>query len=195
MHDGSIGLSFREFFLTRYGSQLLQSDMLWRTGADYLGSAGGSGLFLLGELIRRVPLQSERKLFKVLEVCEAYKLADAAADLHKIYARKCVARGQLGAAAFHYLSADAKGEVNQIVHKLALDFLENKGKRIVCIEGVRVSFCVLFWCFFVILCHICIVVFGYLSVILCHFMSFWSLFMTFHALFHILFCPFPLTIA
>ncbi len=70
------GSQLSEFFLLEYASSLASHTSLWQVAMGYLSECPQQGRAYMEAYIERVPVDSERKVVKVLRVCEKYQLKE-----------------------------------------------------------------------------------------------------------------------
>lgn len=66
----------REALLMGYGTALFSHESLWAVGATYIASCPTMGADSLEVLLEQVPLDSDRKALKVIQLCEKHRLGD-----------------------------------------------------------------------------------------------------------------------
>jgi len=90
------GASLREFLLLEYATCLMTHNSLWQVGALYLDHCPVQGKQRLELLLERVPLTSERKAEKVLNIAAERGMASLTTSICKVMGMKCLHQNQLG---------------------------------------------------------------------------------------------------
>ncbi|XP_072043820.1 nuclear pore complex protein Nup85-like [Amphiura filiformis] len=97
-HQLNYGSNLREFLILEYSSTLMSHDSMWQIVADYLDHCPQFGRHYLELYIERIPLQSERKAYKVLRLCEDRDMQEQIRSICKVLGMRALQDGRLGTA-------------------------------------------------------------------------------------------------
>ncbi|KAJ2078799.1 hypothetical protein H4R24_004223 [Coemansia sp. RSA 988] len=116
----------RAHYLHLLGERYLSHRDLWHVGLDYFGqSKTPAGVSLVEESIVRMPLESDRRAQKMLDVCTKYGLTTAADRIHRQLGRQKWQRGRLGAAIGHFARVEDRNSIGQICDQLWAEYLKS----------------------------------------------------------------------
>ncbi|PIA15094.1 Nucleoporin, Nup85-like protein [Coemansia reversa NRRL 1564] len=116
----------RAHFLHLLGEKYLSHQDLWHVGLDYFGQSKTlTGMSLVEESIVRMPLESDRKAQKMLDVCAKYGLSTAIDRIHRQLGRQKWQRGRLGAAIGHFARVGDRNAIGQICDQLWAEYLKS----------------------------------------------------------------------
>ncbi|XP_064393229.1 nuclear pore complex protein Nup85-like [Halichondria panicea] len=115
------GSQLSEFFLLEYASSLASHTSLWQVAMGYLSECPQQGRAYMEAYIERVPVDSERKVVKVLRVCEKYQLKEKAQSVCRVQAMRAYQNGRLGVA----LSWCIRGKDSSFAAFLAEKYMDN----------------------------------------------------------------------
>ncbi|XP_029637665.1 nuclear pore complex protein Nup85 [Octopus sinensis] len=132
------GLSMREYLLLDYASSLMSHKSLWPIGIHYFDFCPELGREYLELYLERIPLDTEKKVLKLLNICETRGLQEHAKSICKVMGKKCLKTKRVGQALSWFLKSKDSSyaallserilaeycETGQFSH---LDLLENLG--------------------------------------------------------------------
>lgn len=99
-HSAYIGyqIGLREYLLLEYASSLMSHRSLWQVATDYFLHCPTRGRYYLEEYIDHLPIESEFKAFKVLQLCQKLDFPAQAASICKQMGMRALHRNRLGSA-------------------------------------------------------------------------------------------------
>ncbi|KAJ2607330.1 hypothetical protein H4S08_004861 [Coemansia sp. RSA 1365] len=116
----------RAHYLHLLGEKYLSHQDLWHVGLDYFGqSKSPMGLSLVEETIIRMPLESDKRAQKILDICAKYRLTTAVDRIHRQLGRQKWQRGRLGAAIAHFAQVGDRNAIGQICDQLWTEYLKS----------------------------------------------------------------------
>nr|CAB3264518.1 nuclear pore complex protein Nup85-like [Phallusia mammillata] len=86
----------RDFLLVQYANAMSGVESLWDVVASYLASCSTESNHYLALYVQRIPLSSEKKVAKILRLCEKYQLTTEAQSICKQMAMKALTNKRLG---------------------------------------------------------------------------------------------------
>ncbi|KAJ1914965.1 Nucleoporin nup85 [Tieghemiomyces parasiticus] len=121
--SASVHNNIRDFFVFAYGESLITSAHYWQLGVYYLSSCPGSGMAAIEMYLTRLPLDTERKIRKVLALLQSYGLDYAYQTVCRTVARRHLDDGHYGTAISYYVQAAEPRRVAHIAELLLLDYI------------------------------------------------------------------------
>lgn len=85
-----------ESLILEYGSLLMDHHSLWQCGASYLEHCSLQGLSRLEALLQSIPLGTEAKINKILDLARDHKMHKVVTSICKSQGMKCIRRGRPG---------------------------------------------------------------------------------------------------
>ncbi|CAJ0755641.1 20183_t:CDS:10, partial [Entrophospora sp. SA101] len=95
----------REYYLLNYAELLIHNQVLWQLGFEYLDHCEMLGESYLSELIVKVPIDSERKAAKLLNICKAKNLKAEARIILKVMGKKCLKNQRYSSSILYLMQA------------------------------------------------------------------------------------------
>ncbi|RUP45642.1 hypothetical protein BC936DRAFT_147911 [Jimgerdemannia flammicorona] len=120
---GPYATDMREYFVLEYASTLVAHPTLWRAGLDYFSTCPRMGRGHLIEAVMHVPIDTDRKAQKVLEVCKFYQLDEQYRAICRILAKKRQRQERYGPAIAYYIKANEPKRVARISERLLEQYL------------------------------------------------------------------------
>ncbi|XP_033118956.1 nuclear pore complex protein Nup85-like [Anneissia japonica] len=97
-HQLNYGSNLREFLLLEYVSSLMSHESMWQICMGYLDHCTEFGRHYQELLVERVPLQTDKKAIKLLEMCKERDMKDQVKTICKVMCRRAMHNGRLGSA-------------------------------------------------------------------------------------------------
>ncbi|XP_029832878.2 nuclear pore complex protein Nup85 isoform X2 [Ixodes scapularis] len=130
----------REYLLLEYASYLMSHGSLWQVGVDYLDHCPQQGREFLEAYLERVPLGTQSKALKVVEILERRDMWPVAQGICQSMAVQLQKKGQLGAALTWVIRCKNPTLTSRLADKFllqysmdrepsCLDLLENLGEE------------------------------------------------------------------
>ncbi|CAD6215897.1 GSCOCG00000714001-RA-CDS [Cotesia congregata] len=94
--QANVTAQLHESLLLDYGSTLFSHSSLWQCGASYLEHCPTSGLARLEALLQSIPMGSEARINKIINVARNNDLINVVRSLCKIQGMKSIRRGRIG---------------------------------------------------------------------------------------------------
>ncbi|XP_078043668.1 nuclear pore complex protein Nup75 [Augochlora pura] len=110
-----------ESLILEYGNALMEHHSLWQCGASYLMQCPKEGLARLELLIQSLPMGSEARINKIIDIARDNKMDHIVASICKIQSIKCIKHDRLGNA----LAWALKGQDSTFVTYIADQFLKH----------------------------------------------------------------------
>ncbi|XP_071443844.1 nuclear pore complex protein Nup85 [Hetaerina americana] len=107
--QNNVAHKLREFLLLDYGTMLLGHHSLWQVGVSYLDHCPNSGEPCLSLLLPQVPLTSEKRAIKVIQIAKQRDLRHVVLTTCKVMGKRALARGQCGLALAWALRSEDAG--------------------------------------------------------------------------------------
>ncbi|KAJ8679027.1 hypothetical protein QAD02_014814 [Eretmocerus hayati] len=85
-----------ESLILNYGSTLMSHHSLWQCGASYLEKCPMEGTQRLQMLLPTIPLGSESRVNKIIDIAKQNNLHEIVSSICKIQGLKCIQQGRLG---------------------------------------------------------------------------------------------------
>ena len=82
--------SIREKLIVEYASDLMRDARHWQLASNYLSHCGEIGPFVLSYLIERIPIQSDVKAFKLIQLCKLHNLQKQEKIIYTVLASKAL---------------------------------------------------------------------------------------------------------
>lgn len=102
-HRLEFGSNLREYLLLEYATSLVSHRSLWQVGVDYLDYCTEFGRQYLEHFIEKIPINTEKKAYKVLSICEKRNMSDQVKSICKTMGMRCIQKKRLGAALSWFL--------------------------------------------------------------------------------------------
>ncbi|XP_076651804.1 nuclear pore complex protein Nup75 [Halictus rubicundus] len=109
-----------ESLILEYGNALMEHHSLWQCGASYLMHCPMEGLARLELLIQSLPMGSEARINKIMDIARDNRMDHIVTSICKIQGIKCIKHGRLGNA----LAWALKGQDSGFVTYIADQFLK-----------------------------------------------------------------------
>ncbi|CAH2302430.1 nuclear pore complex Nup85 [Pelobates cultripes] len=126
-HSLYFGSNMREFLLLEYASGLFSHHSLWQLGVSYFDYCPEQGRAYLELHIERIPLTTEKKALKVLQICEKRQMTEQVRSICKTLAMKALRNGRLGSALSWSIRAKDAAFATLISDRFLNDYCE-RGK-------------------------------------------------------------------
>ncbi|XP_071948764.1 nuclear pore complex protein Nup85-like [Antedon mediterranea] len=97
-HQLNYGSNLREFLLLEYVSSLMSHKSMWQICMGYLDHCAESGRHYQELLVERIPLQTNKKALKLLEMCRDRDMKDQVKTICKVMCMQALHNGRLGSA-------------------------------------------------------------------------------------------------
>ncbi|CAG8460838.1 14548_t:CDS:10 [Ambispora leptoticha] len=113
--------AFRESCILDYGELLAGHSTLWSIAFDYFKYCPKYGIDYIQQLIVKIPMDTETKIHKILDICKRYDLREESKTICKIVARKFLREKRYTPSLFYFAKANDKIQIRLIAHQ----FLNN----------------------------------------------------------------------
>ncbi|OXU24689.1 hypothetical protein TSAR_001479 [Trichomalopsis sarcophagae] len=95
-HQINVTDLLHESLILDYGSTLMDHHSLWQCGASYLEHCPTQGLARLETLLQTIPLGSEARIHKIIDLANEKNMHNVVNSICKIQGIKCINQGRLG---------------------------------------------------------------------------------------------------
>ncbi|XP_046427860.1 nuclear pore complex protein Nup85 [Neodiprion fabricii] len=124
-HQINVTSQLHESLILDYASTLMGHHSLWQCGASYFEHCPAQGLTRLQALLESIPLGSEARVNKIIEVARQKHMTNVVTSVSKIQGMKCIRQGRLGNA----LAWALKAQDGAFATFIADQFLKNYAKH------------------------------------------------------------------
>lgn len=118
----NFGGTLREFLILEYASSLISHHSLWQVGFVYLEYCPVFGKHFLAEYIERLPVETEQKAHKLLQVCEKNGLHSQSRSICKTMAVRALYAGRLGSALHWGIGSKDAGFVSHVAERYLMEY-------------------------------------------------------------------------
>lgn len=109
---------FRENSIVKYSFDLLQENSFWQIAFSYFSFCDQNGQNLLDHFIQRIPLDSDKKAFKLINLCRLHKLKSQEKLICQVMAMNCLQRFSYGAAMSWLQRINDDVRIRQVISKM-----------------------------------------------------------------------------
>ncbi|XP_053977783.1 nuclear pore complex protein Nup85 [Hylaeus volcanicus] len=113
-----------ESLILEYGSALMGHHSLWQCGASYLMYCPTQGLARLEILLQSLPMGTEARINKIIDIAEDNKMDDIVTSICKIQGIECIKQERLGNALAWALKARDSGFITYIADQFLKQYSE-----------------------------------------------------------------------
>lgn len=92
------GSNLREFLLLEYATSLMSHHSLWQVATDYFDHCPELGRAYLEQFVDHLPLETEKKAYKVLQLCEHRSMTEQVRSICKVLGMRALKNSRLGLA-------------------------------------------------------------------------------------------------
>ncbi|KAJ9589474.1 hypothetical protein L9F63_017335 [Diploptera punctata] len=125
--DMDIGSNLHEHLMLEYGTMLMSHHSLWQVGISYLDYCPKSGRAYLEALLPTLPLRTEARALKIIQIAREREMSNIVASICKIMGMRSYKRHRLGNALTWALRSQDAGFATYLANKfLELYSLEGK---------------------------------------------------------------------
>lgn len=124
-HKLQYGSNLREFLLLDYASSLMSNKSLWVVGVSYLDHCPEFGRHYLENFIENMPIETERKAQKLLNICKERNMTEQARSICKVVGMRHLNNKRLGAALTWFLRSKDVAFATVIAEKFLLEYSES----------------------------------------------------------------------
>ncbi|CAG8483931.1 10466_t:CDS:10 [Ambispora gerdemannii] len=117
-------LAFRESCLLDYGELLAGHSTLWSIAFDYFKYCPKYGIDYIQQLIVKIPMDTETKIHKVLNICKKYDLREESKTICKIVAHKFLREKRYTSSLSYFAKANDKLQIKLITHQFLNDVID-----------------------------------------------------------------------
>ncbi|WAQ96054.1 NUP85-like protein [Mya arenaria] len=123
--DCRFGHNLREYLLLDYATSLMSHCSLWQVGVDYLDQCHDTGRHYLEQFIDNMPIETERKAHKLLNICEKRNMPEQIKSICKVMGMRCLKNQRLGAALSWFLRSKDVAFATLIAEKFLSEYNEH----------------------------------------------------------------------
>ncbi|CAL7936069.1 unnamed protein product [Xylocopa violacea] len=120
-----VSSQLHESLILEYGTTLMGHHSLWQCGASYLIHCPIQGLARLELLLQSLPMESEARVNKILDIARDNKMDHIVTSICKIQGMKSIKQGRLGNALAWALKAQDSGFVTYIADQFLKHYAEH----------------------------------------------------------------------
>lgn len=113
-----------ESLILDYGTTLMSNSSLWQCGASYLEHCPNQGIKRLELLLQTIPLNSEAKIKKIIDLAKKNNMNNVVSSICKIQGIKCIKKDRLGNALAWALKAQDGPFATYIADKFLYKYAE-----------------------------------------------------------------------
>ena len=124
-HKLQYSSNLREFLLLDYASSLMSHKSLWIVGVSYLDHCPEFGRQYLEHFMENMPIETERKAQKLLNICQERNMTEQARSICKVVGMRHLSNKRLGAALTWFLRSKDVAFATVIAEKFLLEYSEN----------------------------------------------------------------------
>ncbi|XP_052766096.1 nuclear pore complex protein Nup85-like isoform X1 [Mya arenaria] len=124
-HRLEFGHNLREYLLLDYATSLMSHCSLWQVGVDYLDQCHDTGRHYLEQFIDNMPIETERKAHKLLNICEKRNMPEQIKSICKVMGMRCLKNQRLGAALSWFLRSKDVAFATLIAEKFLSEYNEH----------------------------------------------------------------------
>ncbi|XP_033211463.1 nuclear pore complex protein Nup85 isoform X2 [Belonocnema kinseyi] len=121
----TVTTQLHESLILEYGSVLMGHCSLWQCGASYLEHCVLEGLRRLKTLLQSIPLSTEAKINKIIDLARYHKMHKVVTGICKTQGMKCIRRGRYGNALAWALKAQDGAFATYIADKFLKRYAEH----------------------------------------------------------------------
>ncbi|XP_064594752.1 nuclear pore complex protein Nup85-like isoform X2 [Liolophura sinensis] len=118
------GSNLREFLLLEYASGLMSHNSLWQIGIDYFDHCPEFGRSYLELYLEHIPLDTEKKAWKILRICEAREMNHQVRSICRSMGMKALHNGRLGSALSWCLRSKDVAFATMITEKFLTEYTD-----------------------------------------------------------------------
>ncbi|XP_015176439.1 PREDICTED: nuclear pore complex protein Nup85 [Polistes dominula] len=124
-HQKDITAQLHESLILEYATTLMGHHSLWQCGASYLMHCPIQGLARLELLLESLPMGSEARVNKIIDIARGSNLNHIVTSICKIQGMKCIKQRRLGNALSWALKAQDSGFITYIANQFLKYYAEN----------------------------------------------------------------------
>ncbi|XP_052263142.1 nuclear pore complex protein Nup85-like isoform X2 [Dreissena polymorpha] len=124
-HRMEFGTNLREYLLLEYATSLMSHQSLWQVGVEYLDRCADIGRQYLEHFMENMPIETERKAYKLLNVCEKRNMSEQVKSICKVMGMRCMKNKRLGAALSWFLRSKDVAFATVIAEKFLSEYNEH----------------------------------------------------------------------
>lgn len=126
-HKMDFQFDFREHLILEYANGLMVHPSFWKVTIDYLSSCSENGNDYVPLYVRKIPLTSEKKVAKLLQICKKRQLYPEIRSICRQMSVSAQRTGRLGAALTWAIRSNDSAQAMKISEKLLAEY-EKTGK-------------------------------------------------------------------
>lgn len=116
------GVDFREHLVLEYANGLISNESFWRVIIDYLSACSENGSHYLPLFIKKIPLTSEKKASKLLQICQKKGLYTEARSICRQMSISALRLDRLGTALMWCLRSNDSTLAMRIAEKMLAEY-------------------------------------------------------------------------